>query len=307
LARIAGLYYEERLTQEEIAAQTGYSRSMISRLLTEARDQNVVEVRVNHPLERRRELELSLQSELGLKAVRVLARGTASYAQMLRRLGALAARWVEELLHDNITVGVSWGTAIGEVVNAIRPSTYSGVHVVTMIGSLGTLDPEIDGPEQARRLARALSGRYSTLPTPLLVDSATTRNALLNDPKVRRVIGYFQHIQLALVGVGTVDAERASLLRAGYLSEAQLEELQQTGAVGDVCALHFTRHGQLIDTPLTRRIVGIDAQQLRAIPLILGVAGGQFKAQAILGASRAGLINLLVTDEVAANAALESL
>lgn len=307
LAQIAGLYYEERLTQEEIAAQTGYSRSMISRLLAEARDQNVVEVRVNHPLERRRELELSLQDKLGLEAVRVLARGTASYAQMLHRLGALAARWVEEMLRDNVTIGVSWGTAIGEVVNAIRPTAYSGVHVVTMIGSLGTPDPEIDGPEQARRLARALSGRYSTLPTPLLVDSETTRNALLNDPKVRRVIGYFSHIRLALVGVGTVDAERASLLRAGYLNEAQLEELQQAGAVGDVCALHFDLNGRLIDTPLTRRIVGIDAEQLRAIPLILGVAGGQFKAQAIVGAARAGLINRLVTDEVAANAALESL
>lgn len=57
LARIAGLYYEDRLTQEEIAQQTGYSRSMISRFLTEARDLNVVEVKVNHPLGRHRELE----------------------------------------------------------------------------------------------------------------------------------------------------------------------------------------------------------------------------------------------------------
>lgn len=37
----------------------------------------------------------------------------------------------------------------------------------------------------------------------------------------------------------------------------------------------------------------------------LGVAGGQYKAKAIVGAARAGLINWLVTDEVAALGALQ--
>lgn len=305
LARIASLYYEDRLTQEDIAAQTGYSRSMVSRLLTEARDQNVVEVKVNHPLSRRRELEQALQSMLGLKTVRVLERGTLSYTQMLRRLGAMAARWVEELVHDSLTIGVSWGSAIGEMVAALRQGSYSNLQIVTMLGSLSTPDPEIDGPEQARRLARTLGGRYSTLPTPLLVDSEITRNALMNDPKVQRITSQFRDIELALVGVGTVEAERASLLRAGYLTEPQLDELHQSGAVGDVCAVHFDLQGRPIDTPLTRRIVGIGPDQLKLIPMKLGIAGGQYKAEAIVGASRAGFINMLATDEVAATKALE--
>jgi deoxyribonucleoside regulator len=107
------------------------------------------------------------------------------------------------------------------------------------------------------------------------------------------------------VGVGTVEAERASLLRAGYLTEPQLDELHQSGAVGDVCAVHFDLQGRPIDTPLTRRIVGIGPDQLKLIPMKLGIAGGQYKAEAIVGASRAGFINMLATDEVAATKALE--
>ncbi len=307
LARIAGLYYEDEQTQEQIAAQTGYSRSMISRLLREARQQNVVEIRVHHPLSRNRDLEEALQHALGLKGVRVLVRGSLASQQMLHRLGMLAARWVEDMLHDNIIIGVSWGTGVWETVNAMRLQTRHGVHVVQMIGSLDTPDQDIDGPELARRLARTLGGRYTTLPAPLVVDSEATCQALMRDARVQRVMSYCDDTELALVGVGTMHPERSSLLRAGYLNETQLNDLLALGAVGDVCALHFDMRGQLIDAPLTRQIVGIDARRLRAIPQRLGIAGGQYKGEAIVAAARAGLINLLVTDEVAANLALQYL
>ncbi|MGQ0600474.1 MAG: sugar-binding transcriptional regulator [Anaerolineales bacterium] len=300
LARIAGLYYEDRLTQEEVAQQTGYSRSMISRFLTEARDLNVVEVKVNHPLGRRRELEQPLQSALGLKAVRVLSRGTLDYSQMMRRLGTLAARAVEELVQDNTIIGVSWGMGVWELTNALRPQHRAGVHIVQMMGALAASEPETDGPELSRRLARIFSGRYTTLPMPLIVDSEAISQSLREDQRFKRVMMYCQDAQLALIGAGTVDPERSSMLRAGYLSDEQLQELRDAGAVGDVCALHYNLHGELIDTPLTRRMVAIDATTLKAIPTKLAVAGGQYKAATILGACRAGFIDMLVTDDVAA-------
>jgi len=122
----------------------------------------------------------------------------------------------------------------------------------------------------------------------------------MNAPHVQRVTAQFKQIDLALVGVGTVDYEFSSLLRAGYLDYSQLESLREAGAVGDVCAIHFDIQGNLIDTPLTRCIVGIDDSTLRSIPVRIGVAGGQSKALPILAASRAGFINYLVTDEIAA-------
>jgi DNA-binding transcriptional regulator LsrR (DeoR family) len=278
---------------------------MISRLLNEARDQNVVEIRVHHPLERRRELEQALESLLGLKVVRVLARGTLSYAQMLRRLGILAARFLEELVYDHITIGVSWGTAVAETINAVRPRSHQGVHVVQMIGSGGPPDPEIDGSELSRRLARDFAGRYSTLPVPLIVDSEATRLALMNDTRVQRVTAQFKEIDLALVGVGTVDPERNSLLRTGYLTEAQLDALRRADAVGDVCVIHFDLQGRPVDVPLARQVMGVDPETLVKLPMKLGVAAGQFKSKPIVGASRAGFINMLVTDEVAASAVVQ--
>lgn len=305
LARIASLYFEDGLSQAEIATQTGYSRSMISRLLTEAREQHIVEIRINHPLARNRELEQSLEQMLKLKGVQVLTRGALNYSTMMRRIGTLGARLTEDLLHDHSVVGVSWGTAVWEVVNAARGGAWTDVQIVQMIGSLGTPNPDIDGPELARRLARIFGGRYSMLPTPFFVDARQTRDALLGDLKIKRILAQYKKIELALVGVGTIDSERSSILRAGYVNEEELEDLRALGAVGDVCGIHVNLAGDCDFPIVDDRRLGINVEELRAIPIKLGIAGGQYKAKAIVGAARAGLINWLVTDEVAALGALQ--
>jgi deoxyribonucleoside regulator len=307
LARIASLYYEEKKTQQQIALQTGYSRSMVSRLLTEAQEKGVVEIRIHHPLERCLRLEQEVQSKLDLKDVRILSRGSLTYNQMLRRVGALAASLIEGLVDEGTTIGVSWGTALREAANAFSSRTYTGIKVVQIIGALDTPDPEIDGPDLARNLAHIFGGQYFTLPAPLIVDNEITRDSLINDPRLRRILGLAENMQIALMGVGTVNGKFSSLVRSGYISLSYLNELAEMGAIGDVCAIHFDLQGNILDIPLHKRRVGISPDQLSTVPIKVGVAGGEAKALPILGACRAGLVNYLVTDEVAALGALRAM
>lgn len=307
LANIAGWYFEENLTQTEIARRTGYSPSMISRLLTEARSAGVVEIRIHHPIQRRTDLEQELHRRLGLKQVRVVACSRMEQSQLLRRLGNMAARVVEEYAHDNMTIGVSWGSAVYETVTAMRMRSDRGINVLLMLGSLDTENPEISGPMVTQQMARALMGRYSILPAPLMVDSESTRKSLLEDSRVRRVMQQFRHIELALVGVGSNEPEHSALLNAGYLTLEQSKELARAGVVGDVCAIFFDGNGKLVDTPVARCVVGISATDLAAIPIIVGVAGGESKIVPIIGASYAGLVNVLVTDDVTAQGILDHL
>lgn len=307
LARVASKYYIEHMSQQQIAAEMGYSRSMISRLLSEAEEQGVVEIRIHSPLERCFSLETELRRKLGVNAVQILARGALSYDQMLRRLGSLAARMAEELVTEGMCVGVSWGTALREITNALNPRNYTGVKVVQIIGALDTADPEIDGPDLARNFARLFGGQYFTLPAPLIVDSETTRDALMGDQRLSRILAQAEDMQMALLGVGTVDRRRSSLVRAGYLSYKDLDEQVRMGAVGDVCAIHFDLQGNILDLPLHKRRIGINPEQLSKVPIKIGVAGGEAKALPIVGACRAGLVNHLVIDETAALGALRAI
>lgn len=304
LAQIAEMYYLSKLTQQQIAARTGYSRSMISRLLTEAQQESVVEITINHPQQRNIELEHQLIAMLDLKTARILKHSPSSYTEALQMVGSLAARYLSSLLNNDLVIGISWGTAIYETVKSLGWHPYQGIKVVQMLGSLGTPNPEIDGPELMWRLAEKVSARYSAFPVPLFVDSETTREALLNTPNPREVLDSFRTIELALVGIGTVNPTQASLLRTGYISSQQLDSVRQAGAVGDVCVIHYDLNGNAVETPITRRFLGIDRATFLRIPVKIGVAAGPLKAPAILGACRAGLVNVLITDEFAANAIL---
>jgi deoxyribonucleoside regulator len=305
LARVASLYYEEGLTQQRIAEELGYSRSAVSRFLTAAREAGVVEIRVHHPLRRTCDLEAALRSRFQLQIARVFDRQALDYRRMLSRLGALGAQIVESHVYDGMKIGVSWGTAVFEVANALRPPYLPNLTVIQLLGALGTPDPEIDGVELARSYARSFGGRYRILPAPAIVENPQVRNALMHDRPVREVLEAAREIELAVVGIGTTDPEKSSLVRAQYLTHEEVLALASAGAVGDVCAIHFDAEGNLLDLPLAARTVAIQAEDLRRIPLVLGVAGGEVKARAIRGALKAGLINSLVTDDVAARLVLE--
>ncbi|GAB4493120.1 MAG: sugar-binding domain-containing protein [Anaerolineales bacterium] len=307
LAQIASLYYEHNLKQEEIANRTGYSRSMVSRLLTEARERGIVEIHINYPLERCLDLEEALQAALGLRIVRVLQRGTLGYAEMLRKLGSMAASLIEELVDQGSKrIGISWGTALYETVSAMRRRNYTDTQVYQIIGSAGTLTPETDGPSLARHLAEALGGQYYTIPAPLIVANPALREALTQEPSIARVFKEAQTLSLALVGIGSMEPASSSWVRAGYFDADQARRLSLAGVAGDVCGILFDRAGHLRESELQSRVVGISPAALQAIPLKMGISAGEMKTIPILGACRAGLVNCLVTDETAALGVLES-
>ncbi len=305
LAQIAELYFVQGLNQAQIAEQTSYSRSMISRLLTEARDQGVVEIRIHHPQRRSMTLERALQSQFDLVHARVVEDHHLGEVEMMHKVGALAANLLLDLVRDGMTIGVSWGSTLLAVTDALRDQPRQQVHVVQMIGSLGTRMPELDGADLARRIARALNASYSTLPAPLLTSDEQTREALLRDERIREVFTQVRRAQLALVGIGSAQPEHSALVRAGFLKPRQSLEMQrQAGAVGDVCAIPFDVRGRILDLPISRRVMSVDATTLMRIPVRLGVACGEAKTLPVLGALRSGLVNALVTSATTAAAVL---
>ena len=304
LARVAELYFEEGRTQAEIARELGISRSGVSRLLSEARRRGVVEIVIHHPLPTDGELEAALVERFGLKDARVLADGEDDYPRMLRRLGQLAARYFEDRLHDGMVVGISWGSALYEMIRAIRPRASSHVEVVQLIGATGAEATPESGPILAQLLAQRLGSKSYQLHAPLIVASEAARKALLADRHIQTTLERARRADIALVGIGTTRAGYYSLVRAGYLTEEEAAEIRKSGAVGDVCAQHYGFDGRWLDIPLNRRVIGIDHESLKRIETVIGVAGGAVKAQAIYGALKGGYVNVLITDEVAARRVL---
>jgi len=304
LAHVASLYYEDRLTQDEIARRVGTSRSTVSRMLDEAREAGVVEIIVHYPWKIVPDLEAALVARFGLRGARVLAGQGRSYDELLRGLGALAARYLESILVAGTTLGISWGLAVHSTVRALRPERQLPITVVQMVGAVGEGNPLIDGPDLARLLAQGYGGEYRYLHAPLIVEDARAREALLGELRIRETLDLARRADVALVGIGAPAPEVYSLLRAGYVDREALAQLRALGVVGDVCARHYDARGVELDVELNRRIVGIELEALHGIGHVIGVAGGEAKAEAILGALRGGHVNVLVTDDAAAKRVL---
>jgi DNA-binding transcriptional regulator LsrR (DeoR family) len=304
LAKIASLYYDHNKTQQEIALEIGLTRSAISRLLTEARERGIVEIIVHYPWRNDPNLEQALIETFNLKAARVLVRDTKSYAEMLRGLGVLAADYFDHILHDGMIIDISWGTALYQMINTLRPRKMPGVEVVQILGATGSENTPINGPILAQLLSDRLGCRSWHLHAPLIVDCEAGRNALLQDRSIQHTLERAKHADVALVGIGSTRSDLYSLLRAGYVTEDEAQAIREMGAVGDVCAQHYNLSGQWLDIDINRRVVGIELETLFKIDTVIGVAGSSRKGQAILGALRGGYVDVLITDDQAAKKVL---
>jgi deoxyribonucleoside regulator len=304
ISRVASMYYEGGLVQAEIARRVGVSRSTVARYLKEAHELGIVEVRINHPLARSRDLEQGLKERFSLKAACVLAEEGLEYQEMVRRLGVLAAEYLNDQLHAEAVLGLTWGRAVSAVVRAMRRPGNFAVHTVQLSGGLGQMGPERDGLELARSLANLLGGRCIYLRAPLVVKTPELAQALLEDPEISEALKAAKNAEFAIAGIGSLSPEQSTVLEAGYLSAEDLSAFATAGAVGDIGGRYFDAQGKECAVELNARVIGIELQQLKGIPRVVGVAGGPWKSQAILGALKGGLVDVMVTDSPTAKLVL---
>lgn len=305
LTQVAIWYYEEGLNQADIAERIGKSRSMVSRLLDQAREAGLVEVRVHYPLRTDGELAQRLCQAYDLAEAHVLAEPPDDYGLLLRRLGELGARRLQELLHPGIIIGLSWGTGVHAVVSAMRSTPVADATVVQLIGAVGHGDPMVDGLELARWLAQKLGASFRFLSAPLLVEDEAIAQALRRERINQETLSLAAQAEVAIIGIGTPDPEYSSLVRAGYLSRDDVEQLIASGVVGDIVAHQFDDCGRLLDIPANRRAVNLDAGSIGRIPKVIAVSGGLPKARAIAAALRGRHCNCLITDARAAQVVLD--
>lgn len=306
LIRVASLYYEQDYNQEQIAKMLATSRSNVSRLLKEAKQKGLVEIRIRKPVATVPILERRFRERFDLERVMIVESKGRTYADNLAAAGQLAARYLEEVLSPSETLAISWGTGVGAAVAGLGDCQHLQVDVVQMIGSVGTVDSEIDGHELARKLALKLGGRYYYLHAPLIVDSANTREVFMEQPTIREALARARRASVALLGVGTTEPGMSSFIRAKHLTDQELSNLRAQGAVGETAGRHFDINGNADRFDVNRRVIALDLADVKSIPHVIAVACGLAKRYSILGALRGGYIKALATEDVTAMAVLDA-
>lgn len=304
LADVAEMYYLKQKNQAEIAKLIGVTRSMVSRMLTEAREDGIVEIRVRRPLVLDPELGAALMEHFGLKDTSVVILDNPSQ-RLLSALGNAGVQMLKRYLSPNKILGIAWGTSISATVNAFEASEMMPVKVVQLVGEMGARNMEYDGHGLVSRLSEKIGGEGYYLNAPFSCQNAEIAKSLLETKSIKETINLGKKADVALVGVGTTSPEYSSFYLAGYVTLQELNSLRSEGAIGDVCGLQYDRNGQPVCEDFCERRVTIRRNDLLSIPIRLGVAGGEGKVETILGALRGKYINVLVIDNMTARKVLD--
>ena len=305
IRRAAQLYYEQGLNQLQVSKAMGVSRTTVSRLLTDARESGVVTVVLHLPVELDSELSEQLRIALGLRDAVVVAEGHDD--EDTRNLVAKAAAdFVDSVVEPGDVIAISWGRTLARMVDAFGHRDVAGVEVVQMIGSLGEGDPKIDGPDLARRFAQCFGGTYRYINAPAVVKTATLCEELRQQPQIAATLARSERANIAVTSVGAINDPESSLERNGYLSAAERNAYASKGAVGHLLAKILDIDGNGFDQ-FNKRVLSIDFEALRSREWSICIGSSRNKGAALLGATRAGCANAVVTDSGAAKQILAQL
>lgn len=306
LSKVGKLYYEEGLTQNEIVDRLQLSRAKISRLLQAARDRGVVQIMVISPPGIYPDLEMQIETRYQLKeAIVVEVTEPESSESVSRELGVAAANYLQRIIREDETLGVSWGTTLSHLAASLQPNNFPEAQVVQLLGGLGAPESEVHATDICRRMARMLGCRLTLMPSPGIVDRQEIKDIILSDSHVQKAFDSFRDLSTVFLGIGAPNDKSVMLTSGTILTQKDLRELLECGAVGDIALRFFDKFGQPVRSELDSRVIGIGLDQLCKVDRVVGVAGGGHKVEAILGALRGKLVNVLITDQVTARRLLE--
>ncbi|NHB86533.1 transcriptional regulator LsrR [Photorhabdus tasmaniensis] len=300
LARIAWFYYHDGLTQGDIGDLLGLSRLKVSRLLEKGRQSGVIRVQINSRYEGCLELEDTLQKHFSLKQVRVLP--ALADMNLNARLGVGAAHLLMALIEPQQLLAVGFGeTTMCTLQHLSGFISSQQIRLVTLSGGVG---PYMTGIGQLDAACP-----ISIIPTPLRASTAQVAETFRQESSVRDVLLAACAADAAIVGIGAVNQkQQATIMRSGYISGGEQLMFSRKGAVGDILGYFMQADGQLVDNmQIHQELIGISMLELKTIPTVIGVAGGEDKAEAIVAALNGQYINALVTEEQTARAMLNLL
>jgi DNA-binding transcriptional regulator LsrR (DeoR family) len=301
-ARAGWLYYIAGNTQDQIAAKLGVSRQSAQRLVSLAISERLIKFHLDHPIGQCLSLGAELEARYGLKLVEVVPTDPAHPAA-LYGMGQAAAAHLERYLRapSPTILAIGTGRTLKAAVDHMSPMDCPHHRIVSMTGNIAP-DGAAAYFNVIFNIADRTKARSYPFPLPVVAGSTEERDVLIGQPLVNSIMSLVAQAEATFVGVGSLD-DKAPLLQDGFLTMAELRQLQAAGAVGEIVGWAFDADGNLIQGGSNDRVMSAHLPSV-ADRLVIAVAHGISKVTAIQAALTKPLVNGLITDEETARALL---
>ncbi len=304
LIEVAKMYYQLDFSQQKIADQLGISRPSVSRMLQQAKEEGIVQIKILDHTEGTERLAELLKNKFKLKHCIVIPVLDKQKDILKVELGKAAANYLYGIVKDGDIIGTTWGTTLYQVAQHVQHKNVKGVSVVQLNGGVSYSETHTYASEILNYLSSAFNTVPHFLPLPALVDHPVVVNAIMSDRHIRHVLDLGSKSNIALYTVGELYHD-STLFKAGYYTTKDFELVKSLGGVGDICSRIFDSLGNICNQELDERTIGIKLSELSIKDYSILIAGGMDKFDGIYGALTGRFLNVLITDEYTAQSLLE--
>jgi DNA-binding transcriptional regulator LsrR (DeoR family) len=302
--QILFMYYVDGQNQSEIGQTLGLSLAKVNRLIKYARNNGWIEFSIHTPSQHLFDLERTVQKVTGVKSAIVVPRYSDYPDAILSSIGKAAADYLVQQIRDGDVVCNGGGRGVAAMVQALETEKTFAIKVVPAMGGVqGRFNTDVNN--LAGILARRLGGSALQLYAPAFTDTEDERNAVNNLRHVKEVMDFARNAQVAVVGVGTIHPSSSSIWQFTSLPS---DELQMTfdleAGAGEILARIFNQNGEVCAEQYAKHVIGINLEDLRAIPLTIGIAVLDNKAPAVAAALKGNYLKTIIMDDVTAKEVL---
>jgi DNA-binding transcriptional regulator LsrR (DeoR family) len=300
-ARAAWLYYIGGRTQDEIASELRVSRQAAQRLVSLALAEKLIKFRVDHPIAACMALGEALVAEHALHYCEVVP--SAGSAGGLASVAVAGARYLERWFSQKqpLVLAISTGRTLRAIAAELSPLDAPQHKVMSLCGIIAP-DGRAIAAEPVMRLAERTGAQCYPMPLPVVVNSVAERELLQSQAGFHRLRVLLGEARCVMVGVGHIGWQ-SPLHAGGVITDAELAELIEAGAVGEIAGWSFDAAGRILRGGVNDRATGLSVQS-GAERLTVAVGGGAAKVPALRAALHGRLVNALITDEPTASAIL---
>ena len=286
MAKIAWYYYIDNLTQQQIADLVGIPRLRVIKLLDKARQSGIIQFKISEN-KSHISMEKTIAGQYGLKDVFIVP----SASGMKNRNEALAqaaAIYIANRLPDNAFINMGYGDTTCRILNHLANNSSTRLSVVSLTGGVNYYLPNT--------LTNVFNARLYLTPAPFVMSTKEMVEAINNEPAVREIAEMVPLSAMTIIGIGGMD-ENATTVRTGMVTAKDLRYLDMQGAVGDVLCHFLDINGDPVESPIDDRLITTPLETLSKQNNVIGVAGGENKVNAIIGALNANVLDILITDQ----------
>ena len=296
IVQVARLYYEQDLSQQEIADKLGVSQSSIAKYLIQAREQGVVEIRVVDPSESSDMLARAIREQYRLDFAAVVPGSHKSLTLTLQAVGHVAAKYLAEHIDDAAILGIAWGRSTQSFADQLSAQDIdkADVSVVPLMGESSNERIHTRMNQLVEQCSEKIRATPHFLFYPMIVDSKALYNRIMEEEAVKKIANLWGSLDWVFMGIGVLPPTPGMNI---YIPEALLPELAQKKVVGDICCRYFDVEGHIVQSSFADRIVAVGAEHLKRTKRVIGIAAGAEKEKALRGALKTGLFSHIFIDQ----------